>query len=158
MDKIELLIKKLGNKLTQPIVNRLTSLDNLNAKLLEAKKELDENPNDPDLIDAWEQINEYVEEKQDEVIDMLEELVETRHKQILRKAKEKEEEEARKAKEEEDAKKASASSGDGDGNGKDGEEEPKDEKKKSSAGLIGLIVGGVLLIATVGAVNIMNRK
>ena len=136
MDKIEILLKKLDNKVTAPIGKRLDGLKNLHQRLDLAKKELEANPDDEELKESLKEITDYVNDYEDDLIEDLEDLLEEKTKSI------------EKPKGEEAPK----------GEEKPKEEKPKEEKEKSSGGVTALIIGGVLLVASIGAINMFKNN
>ena len=132
MDKIEILLKKLDNKVTAPIGKRLDGLKNLHQRLDLAKKELEANPDDEELKESLGEITDYVNDYEDDLIEDLEDLLEEKTKSIEKPK---------------------------------GEEKPNsveapivEEKEKSSGGITALIIGSVLLVASIGAINIFKNN
>jgi len=131
MGKIEILLQKLDNKVTPNIAKRLDGLKSLNSKLRVSQKEYEANADDEELKESLEEIKDYISDYEEDLIDDLESLLESKQKA------------ENKPKVEEKPK---------------GEEAPKDEDKKSSGGITALIIGGVLLVASIGAINIFKNN
>lgn len=132
MDKIKILLEKLNNKVTAPIGKRLDGLKNLHQRLDLAKSELRANPDDEELKESLEEITDYVNDYEDDLIEDLEDLLEEKTKSIEKPK---------------------------------GEEKPNsvetpivEEKEKSSGGITALIIGSVLLVASIGAINIFKNN
>lgn len=140
MDKIVELLGKLDNKVPTPIAKRLDGLKNLESRYDVAKKELAENPDDEELKEAMTEITDYLEDYRDDLIEDLEDLVE---------AKEKANEQPK-----EDDKP--------NGNNKpSGEEKPNGDEKpeeKKSTNIAGFVLGGILLVASLGAINYFRNN
>jgi hypothetical protein len=137
MGKIEILLQKLDNKVTPNIAKRLDGLKSLNSKLEVSQKEYEANADDEELKESLEEIKDYISDYEEDLIDDLESLLESKQK-----AQNKPQgEEAPKGEEK-----------------PKGEESPKDEDKKSSGGITALIIGGVLLVASIGAINIFKNN
>ena len=136
MDKIEILLRKLDNKVTAPIAKRLDGYQNLLQRVEVAKKDLEANPEDEELKEAFEEITDYISDYREDLIEDLEELVEAKEKQKQVESKPKVDE---KPKVEEKSK----------------ADEPKEEK---STNVAGFIIGGVLLVASLGAINYFRNN
>lgn len=133
MDKILELLGKLDNKVPSTIAKRLDGLKNLESRYEVAKKELAENPEDEELQEAMTEITDYLEDYRDDLIEDLEDLVEAKEK----------------AKEQPKA-----------------EDKPKAEEKpngneaedKKSTNVAGFVLGGILLVASLGAINYFRNN
>ena len=136
MDKIEILLRKLDNKVTAPIAKRLDGYQNLLQRVEVAKKDLEANPEDEELKEAFDEITDYISDYREDLIEDLEELVEAKEKQKQVESKPKVDE---KPKVEEKPK----------------ADEPKEEK---STNVAGFIIGGVLLVASLGAINYFRNN
>jgi len=150
MDKIEVLLKKLENNVSQPIAKRLDGLKNLHNRLDVAKKELSEKPNDEELKESYSEIEDYVNDYEEDLIDDLEILVQAKQEQFerARKAERAKQDERARQSEAEKLKELDAEK----------ESENAENKKKSSGGTVALIIGGVLLVASIGAINIFKNN
>ena len=135
MDKIEILLRKLDNKVTAPIAKRLDGYQNLLQRVEVAKKDLEANPEDEELKEAFDEITDYISDYREDLIEDLEELVEAKEKQKEADSKPKGEEKPKA-----DEPKA---------------DEPKEEK---STNVAGFIIGGVLLVASLGAINYFRNN
>jgi hypothetical protein len=142
MDKIEILLRKLDNKVTPTIAKRLDGLNSLEKRLEVAKKDLEASPDDEELKESHQEIVDYIEDYREDLIDDLESLVEAKQKA---KASEQKSAEEKKLAEEQKAKEGI---------------EPKDEvkEKESSTNIAGWIFGGLLLVGSLGAINYFRNN
>jgi SMC interacting uncharacterized protein involved in chromosome segregation len=137
MDRIKVLLEKLDNSVSPSLSKRLDGLENLYVRLNESKKELSANPDDEELKEAFAEITDYLKDYEEDLIDDLEVLADAKKTAEAEKAKQTAEEE--KAKE-------------------TAEIEKLETEKKSSGGITALILGGVLLVASIGAINIFKNN
>jgi hypothetical protein len=137
MDRIAELLEKLDNKVTTNIAKRLDGLKSLNSKLEVSQKEVEANPNDEELKESLEEIKDYISDYKEDLIEDLESLLESKQKPENKPKSE----EAPKGEEK-----------------PKGEEAPKDEDKKSSNGITAFIIGSVLLVASIGAINMFKNN
>ena len=136
MDKIKSLLEQLENKVTPQIAKRLDSFKDLNSRLELAKKELEAKPDDEELQESLQEITEYVDDWREDLIEDLEDLLEAKKVETSKKEETPKEEKTPKV-----------------------DETPKvEEKEKSSAGITAMIIGGVLLVASIGAINIFKNN
>ena len=140
MDKIEVLLQKLDNKVTAPIAKRLDGYQNLLQRVEVAKKDLEANLEDEELKEAFEEITDYIGDYREDLIEDLEELVEAKEKQKEADSKPKGDEKPKADEPKADEPKA---------------DEPKEEK---STNVAGFIIGGVLLVASLGAINYFRNN
>lgn len=129
--KIKDTIKELGldaTKLPRVLSQRVNAVEDLNSRLAVAQSEYDENPTDENE-EKLDEVKDYVSEYTDDVVSQL---------KNYRAKLEKKNQEPKK-----------------DGDGKDGDGGEPKEKKSSGAGLL---LGAVVLVATLGAVNILRKK
>jgi FKBP-type peptidyl-prolyl cis-trans isomerase len=147
MDRIKILLKKLDNNVPTSLAKRLDGLKNLYVRLNESKKELSANPNDEELKEAFAEITDYLKDYEEDLIDDLEILADAKETAEAEKAKQNAE--AEKAKQTAEAEKLEAEKL---------EAEKLDTEKKSSGGITALILGGVLLVASIGAINIFKNN
>jgi hypothetical protein len=140
MDKIVELLGKLDNKVPTTIAKRLDGLKNLESRYNLAKKELAESPDDEELKEAMTEITDYLEDYRDDLIEDLEDLVEAKEK----------------------ANEQSKADNKPNGNNKpSGEEKPNGDEKpddKKSSNIAGFVLGGVLLVASLGAINYFRNN
>ena len=147
MDKIEILLRKLDNKVTAPIAKRLDGYQNLLQRVEVAKKDLEANPEDEELKEAFEEITDYISDYREDLIEDLEELVEAKEKQKQVESKPKVDEKPKvEQKPKVDEPKIEE---------KPKADEPKEEK---STNVAGFIIGGVLLVASLGAINYFRNN
>jgi ABC-type antimicrobial peptide transport system permease subunit len=159
MEKINQLLVKLDNKVTPNIAKRLDGLKKLNEKVALAEREYHDNPTD-ESEESMNDINEYVSDIVDGLIEDLEDLLESKkQQQELAKAKQQElakakQQELAKAKEQELAK---------------AQEQNKPvtpneniaqviPEKKKGLGVFGLVLGVVVIVGSLGALNIMKNN
>ena len=145
MEKIEILLEKLDNRIPQSLAKRLDTLDDLQEKLEASGEDYEKNPTD-DNRDNYNEAIDYVEKMELGIIRDLERLLEKR----------KEEELAKKPAEAPAPAPASTSSTE---TAKATEtNEDKKEEKKDSTGVLTLVIGGALLIASFGAINYFRKQ
>ena len=144
MDKIDLLLEKLNGIIPQSLQKKIDKLDDLGDKLKVAEQEFiadDSNENNESLGE----IQDYIEEFEEEIVEQLEALYEKRKEND---AKEKEKEkviEPQKPIVQQQT------------NNNPAPETPKEEKKESS-GVLGLVIGAVLLVGSLGAINYFKNN
>ena len=139
MEKIEILLEKLDNRIPQSLAKRLDTLDDLQEKLEASGEDYEKNPTD-DNRDSYNEVIDYVEKMELGIIRDLERLLERR----------KEEELAKKPAEATPTATATAPATD--------TPEDKKEEKKESTGVLTLVIGGALLIASFGAINYFRKQ
>lgn len=140
MEKIEILLEKLDDRITSSLAKRLDTLDDLQEKLEASGEDYEKNPTDENR-DNYNEVIEYVEKFELAIIKDLEALLEKRKAEEL-------------AKEQKATPPAST-------------EAPatppatppaKSEEKKDGSGVLTLVIGGVLLIASFGAINYFRKQ
>jgi CO dehydrogenase/acetyl-CoA synthase beta subunit len=141
MEKIEILLEKLDNRIPQSLAKRLDTLDDLQEKVEASGEDYEKNPTD-DNRKNYNEVIDYVEKMELGIIRDLERLLEKR----------KEEELAKKPAEAEAPATATATA--------TATETPevKKEEKKDSTGVLTLVIGGALLIASFGAINYFRKQ
>jgi hypothetical protein len=142
MDKIDLLLEKLNGIIPQSLQKKIDKLDDLNDKLKVAEQEFiadDSNENNESLGE----IQDYIEEFEEEIVEQLEALYEKRKEEIA------------KAKEKVVAPQIPIVQQQTNNNPEP--ETPKEEKKESS-GVLGLVIGAVLLVGSLGAINYFKNN
>ena len=138
MEKIDLLLEELDYRIPTSLGNKIDKLDTLKESLEDAKKEYEANPTEEakeTLVDS----QEYIDGLEEEILEQLELLIDKKKNDA-------------KAKEVEAQKKATESKK---------EEAPKDEpkeEKKESSGVLGLVIGAVLLVGSLGAINYFKNN
>jgi len=137
MDKIEILLRKLDDKVTPTLAKRLDGLNSLEKRLEVAKKELEANPDDEELKESHQEIVDYIEDYRDDLIEDLESLLEQKEK-----ANEEKSAEEKKLVDEQKAKEGIESK----------------EEKESSTNIAGWIFGGLLLVGSLGAINYFRNN
>ena len=145
MEKIENLLEKLDNRIPQSLAKRLDTLDDLQEKLEASAEDYERNPTD-DNRKNYNEVIDYVEKMELGIIRDLERLLEKR----------KEEELAKKPAEAEAPATATATAT----ATAPATETPevKKEEKKDSTGVLTLVIGGALLIASFGAINYFRKQ
>ena len=143
MEKIDFLLEKLDYRIPTPLGKKIDKLDDLNNKLELAQEEFDSNPSDENE-ESLQEIKDYIEDFKQEVIEQLEDYYEKKKDYDA------------KAKEVEAQKKATESKK---------EEAPKEtpkveviEEKKGGSGVLGLVIGAVLLVGSLGAINYFKNN
>ena len=138
MEKIEFLLEKLDNRITSSLAKRLDTLDDLQEKLEASGEDYEKNPTD-DNRKNYNEVIEYVEKIELGIIADLEKLLEKRKAEELAK------ETPAPATPEAPAPASTTP-------------EAKSEEKKDSSGVLTLVIGGVLLIASFGAINYFRKQ
>jgi hypothetical protein len=141
MEKIEILLEKLDNRITPSLAKRLDSYENLNDELDELGKEYEENPSDENRA-KYNEIIENFEKIELGIIVDLESLLEKRKEEALAKEQ--------KANEPEPAPNPSVNP--------TTEIKVEKEEKKEGSGVLTLIIGGVFLVASFGAINFLRKR
>ena len=137
MEKIEILLEKLENRITASLAKRLDAFDDLNDNLDLAGQEYEKDPSD-DNRKKYNEIIDYVEEKEQGIIADLEALLSKRKEEEL-------------AKDTPPAPIAPTETA---------KETPlvSSEVKKEGSGILTLVIGSVLLVASLGAINYFRKQ
>jgi hypothetical protein len=138
MEKIENLLEKLDNRIPQSLAKRLDTLDDLQEKLEASGEDYEKNPTD-DNRKNYNEVIDYVEKMELGIIKDLEALLEKRKEEELVKDKPAEAPATATAPAQETP-------------------EVKKEEKKDSSGILTLVIGGALLIASFGAINYFRKQ
>ena len=144
MEKIEFLLEKLDNRITASLAKRLDTLDNLQEKLEASGEDYEENPTD-DNRKNYNEVIEYVEKMELGIVADLEALLSKRKAEQLAK-EEKAEEPATPPVVETKVETPPATP------------PAKSEEKKDNSGVLTLVIGGVLLVASFGAINYFRKQ
>ena len=136
MGKIEILLEKLDNRITSSLAKRLDTLDDLSEKLEASGEDYEKNPTDENR-DSYNEVIDYVEKMENGIIRDLEALLEKRKAEELAKEQKAEAPATPEAKTEAPA---------------------KSEEKKESSSVLTLVIGGVLLVASFGAINYFRKR
>ena len=146
MDKIELLLGKLGHKIPQSIANKIDKLDDFEEKLVLAKKDFKQESTSENK-EILDEINDFVLELEADIISNLERLVSQKE------AKEKELKEKKNIppintsdKEKQNIEK------------KDNQEDNPEPKDKKGISIFGVALGVLLLVGTAGAYNYFSKN
>jgi len=145
MEKIEILLEKLDDRITSSLAKRLDTLDDLQEKLEASGEDYEKNPTDENR-DSYNEVIEYVEKMELGIIKDLEALLEKRKAEELAKEQKANEPATPPASTEAPADTPQA------------KVEEKKEEKKDSSGVLTLVIGGVLLIASFGAINYFRKQ
>lgn len=144
MDKIDLLLEKLNGIIPQSLQKKIDKLDDLNDKLKVAEQEFiadDSNENNESLGE----IQDYIEEFEEEIVEQLEALYEKR-KEDEAKSRARVVAPQRPIVQQQQQRFNNPAP-----------ETPKEEKKESS-GVLGLVIGAVLLVGSLGAINYFKNN
>ena len=148
MDKIELLLEKLDNRIPQSLANKLDKLDDFEEKLLIAQQEYTEEPTEENK-DSLKEITDFVNQLRAEVESNLQKLVSQKE------AKDKEEE--KKGTPAPQPTPAPASTEGKPAEEVDDKDKDKDKEKKGIS-VFGVVLGVTLLVATAGAYNYFSKN
>jgi hypothetical protein len=153
MEKIEILLEKLDNRIPSSLAKRIDTLDNLVEKNEAIAEEYQENPTD-DNRKNYNEAMERFEKAELGVIEDLEALLEKRKGEALAKEQ--------KANEPAPAPKTTETppvtpEAKVEDKVEDKVEQKKDKKKEGS-GVLTLVIGGALLIASFGAINYFRKQ
>jgi hypothetical protein len=144
MEKIEILLEKLDNRIPSSLAKRIDTLDNLLEKNEAIAEEYQENPTD-DNRKNYNEAMERFEKAELSVIEDLEALLEKKKAEQLAKEQKANEPATPPASTEAPATPPAKS-------------EEKKEDKKDGNGVLTLVIGGVLLIASFGAINYFRKQ
>jgi hypothetical protein len=136
MEKIEFLLDKLDNRITSSLAKRLDTLDDLSEKLEASSEDYEKNPTD-DNRKSYNEVMEYVEKFELAIISDLEALLTKRKAEEL-------------AKETPATPPATPEA--------PATPPAKSEEKKEGSGILTLVIGGVLLVASFGAINYFRKQ
>ena len=144
MEKIEILLEKLDDRITSSLAKRLDTLDDLQEKLEASGEDYEKNPTDENR-DNYNEVIEYVEKFELAIIKDLEALLEKRKAEELAKEQKANEPATPPASTEAPATPPATPPA-------------KSEEKKEGSGVLTLVIGGVLLIASFGAINYFRKQ
>jgi|LakMenEpi05May12_1017382.scaffolds.fasta_scaffold05511_2 hypothetical protein len=145
MGKIEILLEKLDNRITSSLAKRLDTLDDLSEKLEASGEDYEKNPTDENR-DSYNEVIDYVEKMENGIIRDLEALLEKRKAEELAKqtpATPPEPATPPKPNITPENKSETTSSS---------------EEKKEGSGILTLVIGSVLLFASLGAINYFRKQ
>lgn len=140
MDKIEILLEKLNNRIPASMAKRLDALDALDSKLELASQDYQKDQSDDNRI-KYNEIMEFVEETELKIVEDLEELLEKREAS-------KKEKTPAPAPEPTPAPAPEPTPA----------EVVVEKEEKSGMSIFGIALGVVLLVGTAGAYNYFNRN
>ena len=141
MEKIEILLDQLDNMIPSSLAKRIDTLDNLHEKLEASGEEYEENPTDDNRA-SYNEVIEYVDGIEQGIIKDLQALLEKKKADELAKEQ--------KANEPAPAPTPSANP--------TTEDKDKKEEKKGGSGVLTLVIGGALLVASFGAINFFRKR
>lgn len=147
MEKIEILLEKLDNRIPQSLAKRLDTLDDLQEKLEATAEDYEKNPTDNNRKN-YNEVIDYVEKMESGIIKDLEALLEKRKTEEL--SKKQAEAPAPAPTSSTETAKATETNED--------KKEDKKEEKKEGTGVLTLVIGGALLIASFGAINYFRKQ
>ena len=136
MEKIDLLLEKLEGKIPASLGNKIDKLDTLKDSYEDAFLEYEEKPSEESLATLKESKG-YIDGLEASIIEQLEALVDKKEND----AKNKEIEANKKPVEQVKV-----------------DDKKPEEKEKESSGVLGLIIGGVLLVGSLGAINYFKNN
>jgi hypothetical protein len=143
MEKIEHLLDQLDNRITSSLAKRLDNLDDFNEKLELSAQDYDKNPSDENR-EKYNEAMEYVDEIEQGIVRDLQALFEKRKAEEL-------------AKQQKANQPANEPTPNPSANPTTETKEVKEDKKEGS-GVLTLIIGGALLVASFGAINYFRRR
>ena len=140
MDKIEFLLEKLDNRIPSSLAKRLDTLDDLSEKLEASSEDYEKNPTDENRK-SYNEVMEYVEKMELGIISDLEALLTKRKAEEL-------------------AKETPATPPVVETKVETPPATPpaKSEEKKEGSGALTLVIGGILLVASFGAINYFRKQ
>jgi hypothetical protein len=139
MGKIEILLEKLDNRITSSLAKRLDTLDDLSEKLDASGEDYEKNPTEENRA-SYNEVIEYVEEMENSLIKDLQALLDKRKADELAK-------QTPATPQEPVTPPANLS-----------ETAPSSEDKKEGSGILTLVIGSVLLVASLGAINYFRKQ
>jgi hypothetical protein len=145
MEKIEILLEKLDNRIPSSLAKRLDTLDDLQEKLEASGEDYEKNPTDENR-DSYNEVIEYVEKMELGIIRDLEALLEKRKAEALAKEQKANEPEPAPAPAPNPSVNPTT------------ETKVEKEEKKEGSGVLTLIVGSVLLVASLGVINLLRKR
>jgi len=127
MEKIGELLKKLDNRVPNSVANKIRKFEELNQRLEIAEEEYQNDPTEDKKIDI-EEIKNYVEDFEGEIVEILEELVQKK------------------------------TNSNNDSQNKPSENQKDEKEKSKGFGVLGIGLGIVLLVASAGAINYFRKN
>jgi hypothetical protein len=137
MGKIEILLEKLDNTITSSLAKRLDTLDDLSEKLEASGEDYEKNPSDENR-DSYNEVIDYVEKMENGIIRDLEALLDKRKAEELAKQ--------------------TPATPPAPETPPVNPTPPSSEEKKEGSGILTLVVGSVLLVASLGAINYFRKQ
>jgi antitoxin component of MazEF toxin-antitoxin module len=136
MERIDLLLEKLDGRIPQSLAKKIDKLDDLDNKLEVAQQEFNSDPSDENK-ESIAEIEEFIEDFEQEIFEQLETLYEKRK---------------------EDVAKSKVIALQNPNQAKSFTPETPKEEKKESSGVLGLVIGAVLLVGSLGAINYFKNN
>lgn len=143
MEKIDLLLEQLNNKIPQSLAKKIDKLDDLNEKLELAENEYQSDPSEENK-ESLDEINDYIETFELEIIQQLQSIINNK-RQSDAKSKEVRTPTPIPARQQSNEQKPNA-------------EQVITEEKKESSGVLGIVIGAVLLVGSLGAINYFKNN
>lgn len=143
MEKIEHLLDQLDNRITSSLAKRLDNLEDLHEKLELSAQDYDKNPSDENR-EKYNEVMEYVDEIEQGIVRDLQALLEKKKAEQL-------------AKEQKANEPANEPTPNPSANPTTEAKDTKEDKKGGS-GVLTLVIGGALLVASFGAINFFRRR
>jgi hypothetical protein len=137
MEKIDLLLEELEYRIPVALGKKIDNLDALKESFVDAQEEYNNNPTD-EAKETLVESKEYIDGLEEEILEQLELLIDKKRNDAKTK-------EVEAQKKDTEAKKETP------------KEEVKEEKKESS-GVLGLVIGAVLLVGSLGAINYFKNN
>jgi len=159
MGKIEILLEKLDNRITSSLAKRLDTLDDLSEKLEASGEDYERNPTDENR-DSYNEVIDYVEKIENGIIRDLEALLQKRKAEELAKQRQATRpapapapapamQQVPATPQAEATPQAPANQS---------ESTSSSNEKKKGSGVLTLVIGGVLLVASLGAINYFKKQ
>jgi len=128
MERIDLLLEKLDGRIPQSLAKKIDKLDDLDEKLKVAKQEFNSEPSDENKESILE-IEDFIEDFEEEIVEQLENLVNNKNNDVTK-----------------------------DVNTQKTTIPASTEEKKESSGVLGIVIGAVLLVGSLGAINYFKNN
>jgi hypothetical protein len=130
MEKIDLMLTELDGRIPASLGKKIDKLDDLYDKLTDAKQEFNSEPTEENK-ESIDEIVDYIEEFKEEIIEQLEALVIKKRNDVAKGVN-------------------TQQTSTNDSN--------KTDEKKESSGVLGLVIGAVLLVGSLGAINYFKNN
>lgn len=148
MDKIEILLQKLENRISPSLVNRLDELENLQEKLEASSKDYEKNPTDENK-EKYNEIIDYVENIELGIIRDLENLYQKQRNQEFARNQQNQINQQNRINQQNQKRNENETKTEP----REIKSEPKAEVKKENSGVLTFLIGSFILVASFGAIN-----